>query len=361
MTTNTGKRLLFAGYQSGEVDVWDLTTGKPQPMRDTRADRVGNIGPGSLSASYDGRWLATSGADRFVPVYDVQSRTSRLSLETESTDTITVAFSPDGRRLAALGADNRLYVWEFADGTASRFLTIGAIPRRAAVGTAPQRDERASWLAWMADDSLAVVSGGADVTVIQLDPAKWRRRIDGLVQKQFERMTRGRGCCIGINLRLRLSVPPGRFACDRQSGWPQLPDPVRLERTAVRRRARSGTGRRVLQFHDCGPLPTENGAWRSKTQQMFDPVEKTLVRRLYTVWDPEPSRDLDFAWVPDTFADDREGVINGQGRLIWRLKGSPPTTRIRSSPSSMAPSRMVARMGAGGTSSGAGSPTRANG
>jgi len=72
-----------------------------------------------------------------------------------------------------------------------------------------------------------------------------------------------------------------------------------------------------------GRLLAENGAWRSKTQQVFDPVEKTLVRRLYTVWDPEPSRDLDFAWVPDTFADDREGVINGQGRLIWRLKGQP--------------------------------------
>src|SRR6187402_1005909 len=70
-----------------------------------------------------------------------------------------------------------------------------------------------------------------------------------------------------------------------------------------------------------GRLLAENGAWRSKTQQVFDPVEKSLVRRLYTVWDPEPSRDLDFAWVPDTFADDREGVINGQGRLIWRLKG----------------------------------------
>src|SRR3954464_1658447 len=68
---------------------------------------------------------------------------------------------------------------------------------------------------------------------------------------------------------------------------------------------------------------TENGAWRSKTQQLFDPVEKTLVRRQYTIWDPEPSRDLDFAWVPDTFAEDREGVINGQGRLIWRLRGKP--------------------------------------
>ena len=72
-----------------------------------------------------------------------------------------------------------------------------------------------------------------------------------------------------------------------------------------------------------GPLLTEHGAWRSKTQRIFDPVEKTLVRRQYTVWDPEPSRDLDFVWVPDTFAEDREGVINGQGRLIWRLKDRP--------------------------------------
>ena len=185
ITVDPGNRVAFAGYQSGDVDLWDLATRKSEPMRDTREGRIRNVGAGSLSVSRDGRWLATSGADRFVPIYDVKNRISRFSLETESSETITVAFSPNGRRLAALGADNRLYVWDFADGIAARFLTIGAIPRRAAVGTAPQRDERASWLAWMADDSLAVVSGGADVTVIQLDPAKWRRRIDGLVQKQF--------------------------------------------------------------------------------------------------------------------------------------------------------------------------------
>jgi WD40 repeat protein len=185
LAADPARRVVFSGYQSGEVDAWDLATGKPETMRDTRPNRIRNIGPGSLSVSPDGRWLATSGADGFVPVYDVQSRTSRLSLETESTDTITVAFSPDGRRLAALSADNRLYVWEFADGAASRFLTVGAVPSRAASGNAPQRDERASWLDWTANDSIAIVSGGADVTVIQLDPAKWRRRVDGLVQKQF--------------------------------------------------------------------------------------------------------------------------------------------------------------------------------
>ena len=117
-----------------------------------------------------------------MPIYDVENRTSRLSLETESSETITVAFSPNGRRLAALGADNRMYVWDFADGTASRFSPPA--PSRTAPRSAmlPQRDERASWLAWMSDDSLAVVTGSAEVTVIQLDPGKWRRRIDGLVQ-----------------------------------------------------------------------------------------------------------------------------------------------------------------------------------
>ena len=72
-----------------------------------------------------------------------------------------------------------------------------------------------------------------------------------------------------------------------------------------------------------GRLSAETGAWRTKTQQVFDPVERTLIRRLYTVWDPEPSRDLDFVWVPDTLADDSEGAVNGQGRLIWRIKGKP--------------------------------------
>ncbi len=44
---------------------------------------------------------------------------------------------------------------------------------------------------------------------------------------------------------------------------------------------------------------------------------------MYTVWDPMPSRELDFVWVPKSVRDDKEGKINGVGHLIWRLQGKP--------------------------------------
>jgi hypothetical protein len=67
----------------------------------------------------------------------------------------------------------------------------------------------------------------------------------------------------------------------------------------------------------------ELGTWRSRTQQVFDKIGISLIRRQYTVWDPQPSRNLDFVWVPDTLVGDRDGLVNGRGRLIWRLQGEP--------------------------------------
>jgi hypothetical protein len=72
-----------------------------------------------------------------------------------------------------------------------------------------------------------------------------------------------------------------------------------------------------------GPPASEAGIWRSKTQSLFNPVVHTLIRREYMVWDPMPSRDLDFVWIPGSLRDDVAGKISGNGRLIWRLKGKP--------------------------------------
>ena len=72
-----------------------------------------------------------------------------------------------------------------------------------------------------------------------------------------------------------------------------------------------------------GPPAAETGIWRSKTQSLFDPVARTLVRRAYTIWDPMPLRDLDFVWTPSSVHDDQEGKISGVGHLIWRIKGKP--------------------------------------
>jgi hypothetical protein len=76
-----------------------------------------------------------------------------------------------------------------------------------------------------------------------------------------------------------------------------------------------------------GPSASETGVWRTKTLSVFDPVERSLARRMYTVWDGVPALDLDFTWIPNSLADDVEGKITGTGRLIWRLKGKPAYDR----------------------------------
>jgi hypothetical protein len=72
-----------------------------------------------------------------------------------------------------------------------------------------------------------------------------------------------------------------------------------------------------------GPARDTHGEWRTKVQQIFDPATRTLSRRMYTVWDPDPTRNLDFAWTPDNPATDRPGRISGAGRLVWRLRDKP--------------------------------------
>jgi hypothetical protein len=79
----------------------------------------------------------------------------------------------------------------------------------------------------------------------------------------------------------------------------------------------------VIDPDIAGPPAVETGAWRTRTQQVFDPADRTLARRMYTVWDAAPSRNLDFVWIAESLRDDKEGKVNGKGRLIWRLKGKP--------------------------------------
>lgn len=85
----------------------------------------------------------------------------------------------------------------------------------------------------------------------------------------------------------------------------------------------TGDERAIVDPAVSGPAWIEPGQWRSKVQQVFDPATRTLTRRVYEVWDPEPSRGLDFDWTPDRIGADRSRRINGSGRLVWRIKGLP--------------------------------------
>ena len=70
-------------------------------------------------------------------------------------------------------------------------------------------------------------------------------------------------------------------------------------------------------------LPFEAGRWRTRSQPIFDSHRQELRRRTYTVWDSFPSRNLDFAWIPDRPETARGERVGGEGRLVWRLAGKP--------------------------------------
>ena len=62
------------------------------------------------------------------------------------------------------------------------------------------------------------------------------------------------------------------------------------------------------------------GAWQTRSQLVWDAGAGRLVRKQYVAWDPAPDLGLEFAWDGEAT---RDGLIDGEGRLVWRRKGAP--------------------------------------
>jgi RNA polymerase sigma factor (sigma-70 family) len=130
--TPDGKRLI-AGWGSRPLAVFDAMTGRK--LRD-----VGKLSPsrvaGGFAVSPDGKWIAACGADVFL--WEIE--TGRLVRELQCPDCRSVAFSADGKVLAAVGWTGRermeitlvelatgkhLEKWTLEEG---EFLSIGSHP-----------------------------------------------------------------------------------------------------------------------------------------------------------------------------------------------------------------------------------------
>jgi hypothetical protein len=77
---------------------------------------------------------------------------------------------------------------------------------------------------------------------------------------------------------------------------------------------------RALQI---GVSGDEVGRWRTKTELVFDRSTHQLVRKAFTIWDPAPSRNLDFLWTPSPDASSGEPIVAGEGHLVWRTRDRP--------------------------------------
>ncbi|MCH8047275.1 MAG: PD40 domain-containing protein [Planctomycetes bacterium] len=73
-------------------------------------------GIGALAWSPDGGRLASVGYDQSVRVWDASSGSEVLTLEGHSTKIARVAWSEDGRRIASISVDGMLIIWDAASG-----------------------------------------------------------------------------------------------------------------------------------------------------------------------------------------------------------------------------------------------------
>jgi WD40 repeat protein len=152
----------LAGRIKGEVEVRRASDGAPQRKVQTSEANKGHSG---VAFSPDGRWLATAAPESPLQVWDVRTG-ARLHEFADDLHPATLAFSPDGRRLARLcnRRDGEVRVWD--------------LTRREALPPLPQPTNRRGGLctSFSPEGGILVVAG--DGLLSAWDLADVGRRLD---------------------------------------------------------------------------------------------------------------------------------------------------------------------------------------
>src|SRR6266446_4767261 len=158
-------RIASAGYDK-TVQVWDAPTGKHLFTCRGHSDRVLCV-----AWSPDGKLFASASDDKTVQVWDLTVG-RRIFTYDEHTDGVTaLAWSPDGKRMAS-GGHGKVLVWDPGKGTRQNIFTYLLSPNRGTFSYG-DHDGKIKALAW-SSDSKRIASVGGDKTIRVWDASTGR-------------------------------------------------------------------------------------------------------------------------------------------------------------------------------------------
>ena len=119
-----GRVRLWGTTSGNEIVTIKLYTSRNPPDEGRRPDgRSFSSGvPADLAFSPDGKRIAAAGFDRTVKVWDAASGQEMLILKGHTDRVETLAFSPDGSRIASAGWDQTVKIWDAVTGREIRTL-----------------------------------------------------------------------------------------------------------------------------------------------------------------------------------------------------------------------------------------------
>jgi len=107
-----GKKLI-SGSWDGTVRVWDVETGKADPILESHKSKIY-----SVAVSRDGKRAASGGGNGEVYLWDLESNSELAHLEghDEETEVNGIAYTPDGKKVITGSADGEIRIWEVPSG-----------------------------------------------------------------------------------------------------------------------------------------------------------------------------------------------------------------------------------------------------
>ena len=111
VTFNLDDTILFVGGDSDLVIyAWDVASGTLAYQLGTPGKTINLIN--GLAVSPDGKTLASSGSDRLIRLWELDSRGENMEIPGHVDWVYGLAFTPDGQRLISAGADRTIRVWD---------------------------------------------------------------------------------------------------------------------------------------------------------------------------------------------------------------------------------------------------------